>query len=186
MKKNTLFSFLFFALLVLLFHKKGVSQEEQASFTDTTLLNTYILEEINHLRKKARALPLEINKGLRAAAEDHALFLTTSKKLTHFQKRNKKKYTPDDRITFYGVNFDVVGENIQQIMISDITNELNSNKKLDDPYRALAKLLVKNWRKSPPHYKNLIDKEYNFTYTAIVLANNGRLYACQLFSGNYH
>jgi len=176
---------MFFSFLFLSLSKTLLSQEQYGSFTDAIRLNAYILEEVNHLRSKKRVAPFEINKDLSKAAEDHVAFLTTSKKLTHFQKRNKKKYTPDDRITFYGANFDVVGENIQQIMQTDVDHELNSNKKLDDPYHALAKVLVENWRKSPPHYKNLIDKEYTFTYTALNITDDGRVFACQVFSGNY-
>ena len=184
MHKN-IFTYLICFTLVFCGQNRGVAQNVNELLSDTELLNKYILEELNVLRKKKRAKPLENNPSLLEAAKDHALFLTTSRQLTHFQNRNKKKKTPDDRIQFYGGNFDVVGENIQQINVDDIFDEVARDATPTLIYQALAKILVENWRKSPPHYKNIIDKEFQFTYTAIAINENGRIFACQLFSGNY-
>ena len=164
---------------------RGVAQDVNELLSDTELLNSYVLEELNILRKKKRAKPLENKPSLLAAANDHVLFLTNSRQLTHFQNRNKRKKTPDDRIQFYGGDFDVVGENIQQINVDDIFDEVARDATPTLIYQTLAKILVENWRKSPPHYKNVIDKEFQFTYTSIAIKKDGSIFACQLFSGNY-
>ncbi len=44
----------------------------------------------------------------------------------------------------------------------------------------MAKILVLNWKNSPPHYKNMIQPGYSGTLTAIRMGSDGVVYACQL------
>jgi uncharacterized protein YkwD len=53
-----------------------------------------------------------------------------------------------------------------------------------DTYEKLAKELVITWRKSPPHYANMINPDFKTSFTSIAIGENGEIYACQLFGGS--
>lgn len=153
-------------------------------FSNTKKLNEQLIDEVNKIRKKAKVDSLENNNALESAAKDHAIYMMQKGKLTHHQRGNRLKYAPKNRADFYDSGFDIIGENIQQIHVSHIYEELQKNKKIDDPYQALALLLTENWRKSPPHYTNMISPNYISTYTTIEIDEDGNIYACQLFGGS--
>lgn len=143
-------------------------------------LNEFILREVNKHRKKAKVPALKNDGLLHLAAEDHVNYMSDKDKSTHFQ-RNKYKKTPKNRVDFYGEQFDLVGENVQQNWIKK--SEKDFIKNCED----LAKTLVTGWRNSPPHYANMIDEHYTTTYTAVNINSEGKIYACQLFGSDaYH
>lgn len=162
--------------IILLHFSCLIGQEEKLDF-DEENLKRYITEKVNELRKKKRESDLETNNSLESAADDHAIYMANKKAISHFQKRNKEKYNPKNRVDFYGGEFEIVGENVQQIHISDLRDDS------DNMDEELAALLVENWRKSRPHYENIISPNYNFTWTSIAYDEEGNIYACQLFSG---
>jgi hypothetical protein len=67
---------------------------------DVELLNEFILLEINALRKKADANPLEIRTELKPAADDHVNYLVKKKRLSHYQRFNKFKKKPEEQSRF--------------------------------------------------------------------------------------
>lgn len=147
---------------------------------DGKLLNEYILKEVNKHRKKAKVPALKNDGLLHLAAEDHVNYMSNKDKLTHFQ-RNKFKKTPKNRVDFYGEQFDLVGENVQQNWLKI------SEKKFIKNCEELAKTLVTGWRNSPPHYANMIYEGFTTTYTAVNINSDGKIYACQLFGSDaYH
>lgn len=154
------------------------------SFTDTEKLNNYLIQEVNAIRKKAKQDQLNNNKGLELAAQDHATYMLMKKKLTHDQRGNRLKHSPKNRADFYESGFAIIGENVQKLHLSQVEAELKKNKRIDDPYAALAKLLAENWRKSPPHYANMIHPSYLYTYSTVAIDDDGNIYACQLFGGS--
>jgi uncharacterized protein YkwD len=153
-------------------------------FSDIEKLNGYLINEVNTIRKKAKVDSLENNSALEAAAKDHAMYMARKSNLTHNQRGNRLKHSPKNRADFYESGFAIVGENVQQLHISQVHEEMKKNKRIDDPYEALAKLLAENWRKSPPHYANMINPSYLFTITTIEIDEEGNIYACQLFGGS--
>lgn len=149
---------------------------------DHSILNNLILKEVNAYRKKAKVAPVVNESALSAAADDHAGYMLEKQKLTHYQRIRIKK-TPKNRVDFYGEQFDRVGENVQ-------LNNLNLNSSLKDKkrpridtYEKLAEALVLAWKKSPPHYANMINPDFITTYTSVAIGENGEIYACQLFGG---
>lgn len=153
------------------------------STVDAELLNTYILEEVNALRKKAKVEPLANESALSQASQDHANYMLRKDKLTHYEIK-RKKHTPKNRIDLYGKLFSTVGENV-------LFNFLNLNapsldKKINrlDTYEKLAETIVLQWKNSPPHYANMIRKDFETTYTNIAIGEDGKFYACQLFGGS--
>lgn len=155
-----------------------------AAHLDKELLNKFILAEVNKIRKKEKAEPLENKSELLPAAQDQADYMRRKEKLTHFQRFNKYKKTPKNRVDFYGRQFAVVGENVQ---LNNLRLNAPPNDKKNPPvttYEKLAQELVTSWKNSPPHFRNMIDPEFKSTYTTISITENGEVYACQLFGGS--
>jgi len=157
----------------------------ETSSIDEELLNSFILKEINEIRKKEKVDSLNIEALLAPAANDHADYMSGIEKTTHFQK-DKAKKSPKNRVDFYGQQFSSVGENVQLANVNLIPKELKKKIKTDkiESYEDLAKVLVTNWKNSPPHFANIIRPEFTNTYTSIKIGPNGEIYACQLFGSN--
>lgn len=150
------------------------------------LLNRYLLDEVNVLRRKARTHELDNNTLLLAPAQDHADYMKNRQKIGHFQKTKPKK-SPKNRVDFYKAPFEIVGENVLVTNLNLSSSRKDKRNPRLDTYEKLADQLVKLWENSPPHYANMISDDYLFTYTQVSLGEDGAVYACQLFSGNeYH
>lgn len=156
-----------------------------ASDVDQALLNRFILQEVNLLRKKEKVDTLNIEVLLKPAADDHANYMLSNQKMTHFQKSKEKK-TPKNRVDFYGQQFSIVGENVQINNLNNIPKDLKLKPKVDkiESYEVLAKVLVHAWKNSPPHFANMISKDFSTTFTAVAIGPNGEVYACQLFGSD--
>jgi uncharacterized protein YkwD len=177
MKKVLLFLYLIFNIQLYF----GQVKED---FTDIQKLNNFLVDEVNSIRKKAKVDSIKNSSALNSAAQDHAVFMVKKNKLTHYQKGNQQKYSPKNRADYYNSNFAIIGENVQQLHISQVYGELKNNKRIDDSYEALAKLLAENWRKSPPHYANMVNPSFLYTTTIVRVDDKGNIYACQLFGGS--
>ncbi len=150
---------------------------------DVELLNQFIIKEVNYYRKKAKKEPLRNDNALKQAADDHSRYLVDKGELTHVQKRNKEKKSPKDRTMYYGGSYGAVGENIQFIYPGQSKKMKGERKAAPiDDYERLAKYLVLNWRNSPPHYANMINENFDVSYTTVAYdPETKRLYATQLF-----
>ena len=150
---------------------------------DHKILNEYILNEVNIIRKKKRTKALKNDKRLEAAARDHALYLYSKQTLTHKQAKKDKK-NPWDRLKFYKLSFKTCGENIQYLYPnapSPTKKEIKSSK--PNTYEYLAKVLVTFWAESKGHLFNMVHKDFTHTYVVTkVDEKDGRLYAVQLFT----
>lgn len=142
------------------------------------------LNEVKDLRKKKRVDVLKNSTALSSSVIDHLNFMVKNNRLTHIQRWNNTKKTSKTRADFYESGFEIIGENVQYTSIKNIKEELKVNRKVDNLYEALAKVLVENWKNSPPHYANMINSDYHYTYTEIKITETGRIYACQLFGGS--
>lgn len=167
-----------FTLIVVVFSFSSIfSQNLSVTNCDTDVLNEYILKEVNRYRKKAKVAPLYNEPLLNSAAKDHSDYMSEKDMITHFQK-NKFKKTPKNRVDFYGEQFQLVGENVQQTWL-----EIKDGHKINN-CEDLARVLVDGWRNSPPHYENMIRESYTTTYTAVNINSEGKIYACQLFGSD--
>lgn len=149
---------------------------------DVDSLNYYITIEVNKLRGKAKALPVVYQPLLSPAAKDHADYMLEKNTLTHNQK-NKQKRTPKNRINFYGGQFVTVGENVQVLRLNSVSKQFQKKNepKTIETYELMAKVLVLNWKNSPPHFANMIHPAFSGSTTVISVGNDGLVYACQLF-----
>jgi uncharacterized protein YkwD len=161
----------------------GQALPEDYSAIDHSILNKHIIKEVNTLRKSKRLQALSNDTRLFKAAEDHACYLTKKKSLLHTQHKKNKK-NPWDRLSFYEVQFNSCGENLQYIQPM-YPFQLKKEKQATEfqTYERLAKVLVTNWRYSKMHYKNIINKYFTHSYVICCYDPEGkRLIAVQLFA----
>lgn len=149
---------------------------------DHHVLNKHVLDEVNKLRKKAKVDFLENHTSLFEAAQDHAGYMMTTKKVGHKQREKLKKW-PNLRLAFYGARFDRVGENVQLNNLNLESTERDRKTPKIKSYEKLAEVLVLAWKNSPEHYANMIHVDFSTTYTAVSIGSDGAVYACQLFAG---
>lgn len=155
----------------------------ESSSIDADILNIEIIKEVNKLRKKVKAEPLQNEIALLSASKDHANYMLTKKKLTHKQRILQKK-TPKNRVDFYGQQFNSVGENVQLSNLNLNGSPKDKKHPKIDTYEKLAEQLVLGWKNSPHHYANMINIDFSTSYTSIAVGPNGEIYACQLLAGS--
>lgn len=150
---------------------------------DVNQLNYYITIEVNKLRRKAKVDTLVYQPLLLNAAQDHADYMVKRNVLTHYQKIKQKK-TPKNRVDFYGEQFTSVGENVQSLPLNNVPKQFQKQGQPTtiNSYEIMSKIMVLNWKNSPPHFKNMIHPDYSGTLTSISINNGGIVYACQLLS----
>ena len=163
----------FFLYISLLFSISVFSQQEVE--IDFEKLNSKVTVLINNHRKSLKLKELEKDSFLQKAAEDHSSYLQKLGFLSHEQKDIKKK-NPSDRVIFYGgKKFSGIGENI---LFTSIKQEKYSDKELDK----LAQTIFNQWKNSPPHYKNIINKEFDAGDLGFYLdIKRNRIYATHVF-----
>jgi len=163
----------FFLFVSFLFSISIFSQQEVE--IDFKKLNSKVTILINNHRKSLKLKVLEKDTFLQKAAEDHSSYLQKLGFLSHEQKDVKKK-NPSDRVIFYGgKKFSGFGENI---LFTSIKREKYSNKDLDK----LAQTIFNQWKNSPPHYKNIINKDFNAADLGFFIdAKRNRIYATNVF-----
>lgn len=116
-------------------------------------LKNEVLLKINALRTEQKVGTLKLNATLEAAAIFHSDYMAANQLLRH-EEKNPKNGTPKIRVINAGGNdFEFVGENIYQS-----TSQTFPLSK--DALSKLATEMFEAWRKSPPHYSNMISKNY--------------------------
>lgn len=130
---------------------------------------------INQLRAEKQLKSLGFDHTLEQAAVMHSEFMALNHLLQH-QEVDPKKLTPKARVVFYGgTDFELVGENVSQSapQTFPLTKESVS---------ALAKDFFERWRKSPGHYANMINRDYELGDLAFsVDPSTNVIYATHVF-----
>ena len=163
----------FFLFVSFLFSISIFSQKEVE--IDFKKLNSKVSILINNHRKSLKLKEFDKDTFLLKAAEDHSLYLKKLGFLSHEQKDVKKK-NPSDRVNFYGgKKFSGFGENI---LFTSIKQEKYSDKELDK----LAQTIFNQWKNSPPHYKNIINKDFDAADLGFFIdIKRNRIYATHVF-----
>ncbi len=161
-----------YSILLILISISGFSQEVMVNYT---ALEDGVLQLMNEHRKTVSLNPLGKDIVLQKAAQDQSNYMLAIRKLAHEQPSSNKK-TPKNRIQFYGgKDFNSYGENVLYVTIEPSNY---SKKELGD----LAKKIYLVWANSPPHYKNIVDKEYRYANVAFAYdPKSKRLYATTVF-----
>lgn len=148
----------------------GSSYAQQIPFDrndfNPDLLNTYILDELNHSRKQAKCVPFNLNADLKPAADDQCAYNEANGIITNRQKQNRDKKLAKNRVDFYGGNFKYAVEFIASTKIE--TNKKNS-------YQSIAKGLVASIMKSRSSYKLITSEEFENIYGAFTFSSSNKV-----------
>jgi len=160
-------------LFLLLLSTLSFSQNQNK--IDLEKLKTKVYQLVNEERSNNDKKVLGLDAYLKKAADDHAKYIAKAQTLTHEQS-DVKKQSPKERVYFYGGNsFVLVGENL---LFTGIKDQVYSKTDLD----ALALKMFNLWKKSPNHYKNMIEHKYFYTDIGFSIDwENKKIYAVQLF-----
>lgn len=146
------------------------------SFTEENVkidnsIEKQLARQVNNYRNKNGLERLKNDTCLYKAALNHAFYLVTQDKLSHFQKSKKTK-SPVERANMYDCKFDIILENIALISYTD---EISSNES--------SERLINLWINSKGHKINLINKNVDKSGLAVINDfKNRRIIAVQVFS----
>lgn len=142
--------------------------------------------KIDSVRKSKTLNPLINDSVLYMASTDHAKFMKQKGELTHYQKSNAQKKTPQKRAEFYGAQDYFVGENVALIYL--FTPMTYAHERSDEThtivsYDQAAHDFVVNWVNSRGHYANILTESYEITGLAVSYdPKEQALYAVQMFA----
>jgi uncharacterized protein YkwD len=155
-----------FGVLVLLF--LGFQQN-----IDLDKIDVILFDKINVVRVENKCLKLKRDVNLDKAASNHAEYIASKEVLDHNQNENSKTKKILDRVNFFSKNeYSKVAENI---LFTTISKETNDSEVLAEKMKSL-------WVKSPSHFKNIKNSEYNFTGFGFALnKSKTKIYVVQVF-----
>lgn len=160
----------------------GQTAIDPANFQETVLLEL-LQQKTDSVRKAHGLAGWKRHAVLEKAATDHARYLLKKGSLTHFQEE-KAKYSPQDRVVFYGGKGFYTGENVAEHPILVPLYKVNGQTvERVTTYEESALLFVQQWMGSPAHRKNLLKAGYELDGIGVAFdASEKRIYAVQLFS----
>jgi uncharacterized protein YkwD len=130
---------------------------------------------INKLRTEKQLKSLAFDHTLEQAAVMHSEFMALNHVLKH-EEIDPKKLSPKARVNFCGGrDIEMVGENV-------IQSTPQTFPMTKESVSVLAKELFEAWRKSPGHYANMINRNYELGDLAFAVDNtNNVIYATHVF-----
>jgi uncharacterized protein YkwD len=139
-----------------------------------------IFDIVNKTRSKRHISKLHFDPILAKAALTHSRDMAKNHYCSHINKKGKDQ---TDRVVKLG--FDInkghysgVGENCGQIS----TGRVVGLGYISNTERGIALGFIKLWKNSEPHWRNIINPDYNLT--GIGVATDGKIYyATQVFYG---
>lgn len=119
---------------------------------DMHLLSAAVFYATNKLRVEKKQKPLKYSASLRDAAAVHTWQMVSKNFFSHYNNKNRKIYSPDQRMILFGVEQTAVGENC------DMNSMFDTDKKT---YIELAEEIVDNLYHSSEHRKIMLSKDFN-------------------------
>ena len=155
-----------FGILVLLF--LGFQQNIDIEKIDAQLFN-----KINGVRVENKCSKLKRDENLDKAATNQAKYIASKDILEHDQNENPKTKKNLDRVKFFSKDkYVIVAENL---LFTTIPKETIDSEVLAEKMKSL-------WVKSPNHFKNIKNSEYNYTGFGFALnKSKTKIYAVQVF-----
>jgi len=176
---------LFFLVWISLLSPLSLKSQQIDATTESNFnikfLEYLLKKEIDSVRESHK-LDILINDSiLYLASLDQSEYLTKQKELTHFQKNNPAKFSPQNRADYYGANNYRVGENV---LFTTVNQYILLQELIDaDVYKSIAHSMMLLWVNSPGHFANIINAEYDITGVSISFdSETNRLYATQAFA----
>ncbi len=139
-------------------------------FSQITFEKTLFFK-VNEYRQSKGLKPLMFNQLIRKAANDHAIYLVNTGKLTHEQDVLKSK-TVQDRVRKYvkSGRF-IVAENIARTYVLRNTIIYDSQGKKQEgtvyTYGEAAEAMFNAWKQSNFHNKNMLSDKYSIAAIAV-------------------
>lgn len=162
--------------------KISPSDNIRTDLYNSSLLNGLVEKMVNDIRLENGLSPLYSDQYLLLAAQDQTRYQVSQNQLTHDQTTSGKQNTRD-RIRFHGGTFRSSGENVQYLGFMKY-RDMNGIQIRPNSYEETAKEIVMNWRSSAGHYRNIINGQFRFVGTSILLNSDKQaLYATQVFGG---
>ena len=140
---------------------------------DVKLIDMKLFDKINEVRVANKCEKLKRDVNLDKAATNHAKYIASKEILDHVQNENLKTKKILDRVKFFSEDKYVnVAENL---LFTTIPNETIDSEVLAEKMKSL-------WVKSPSHFKNIKNGEYNSTGFGFVLnKSKTKIYVVQVF-----
>ena len=140
---------------------------------DIEKIDSKLFDKINIVRVENKCSMLKRDVNLDKAATNHAEYIANKEVLDHFQNENPKTKKLLDRVKFFSKNeYSKVAENL---LFTTISKETNDSEVLAEKMKSL-------WVKSPSHFKNIKNSEYNFTGFGFALnKSKTKIYVVQVF-----
>lgn len=140
---------------------------------DVKIIDSKLFDEINDVRVENKCVVLTRDAKLDKAATNQAEYMANKEVLDHVQKENPKTKELFDRIKFFSKNeYSKVAENLLFTTVS--------MKTIDND--VLAEKMKSLWVKSPSHFKNIKNSDYNYTGFGFALnKSKTKIYVVQVF-----
>ncbi len=140
---------------------------------DIEKIDAKLFDKINSVRIENTCSKLKRDENLDKAAKNHAEYIASKEVLDHVQKENSKTKELGNRVRFFSKqDYSMIAENLlfTTVSMKTIDSEVLSEK---------MKLL---WVKSPNHFKNIKNCEYNYTGFGFALnKSKTKIYVVQVF-----
>ena len=139
---------------------------------DIAKIDSKLFDKMNGVRVDNKCSLLQRDVDLDKAASNQAEYIASKEVLDHVQKENPKTKELVDRVKFFGKNeYTAVAENMLFTTVS---------KTLD--YDVLVEKIKVLWVKSPNHFKNIKNDDYNCTGFGFALnKSKTKIYVVQVF-----
>ncbi len=152
------------ALLVLmLMHVNPVTGQRAAE------VEALVHKKINQVRAQHGVRTLRRDMRLDSAAALQIGWCIDNQILTH-TRTNSRMRTPEDRLRAVDYDWTTYGENLLYRSTDDESAD------------ELAELIVEQWIASEGHYENLLDPDYRYAGTVVMLDDAGVAWAGQVFA----
>jgi uncharacterized protein YkwD len=184
MMKKVFFA-LAFCLVQTIPYAQTATDKIDTGHVNFDLVEKLFLEKLNQYRQSLSLPTLSTSTVLKQAATDQAQYQQKTKKLSHFQETNKKKYSPLDRISYYRGKCRVAGENTLFTWIGvPVYNKNTGQTRLLQTYQDAADGLFEQWKTSPSHHHTMVGAGFESTGLGFAFdAKEKKLYAVQVFAG---
>lgn len=150
---------------------------------DQALLEQLVKEGVDSVRVKRRLQPLLRDSVLYLAADDQAQYILKTRRLTHYQSRNRSMRTIMQRVTAFGGDVNVIGENVLFLYSGERMRNSRGRVVILNTYREVADEMVRMWVRSAGHYRNIINRAFARTGLAIAFdPATHRVIAVQVFA----
>lgn len=139
-----------------------VSEPNVTPQSEMTAMEKKCFDLVNNMRIEKGLKPLVPNSALLDVARKHSLDMG---KRNYFDHRNPDGLSPFDRMQKAGISYMMAAENIQY----------------SQGYADPAAVAADGWKKSPGHYRNIINSGLKESAIGVAVMSDGRVYFTQVF-----